>query len=87
MPVEYERRVTVHPTYGHIFGGAEYNGPCNCCGASWGDKEVFEREGFNYNKGIKIFDDKYGEEWDNGRQYVTHVQTKQGTLTVGIRYA
>lgn len=94
MPVEYKQRITTSSVY-----GAESNGPCNCCGASFRRMKDYENVPellLTQNPGILIIDDKTGEpgtvmkENDySGKFYLetTHVETKQGTLTVQVRYA
>ena len=86
MAVKYTRRITKAPE-GWVTGGAEYNGPCNCCGAEFRTMDVFVRDGFQYNKGILIIEDEVTIP-ESTKQYKYHiVNTKAGKLTVVTRHA
>ena len=57
----------------------------SCCGARYSkvtDKTKFQQG----HKGILVFDGAVGKEYKGTKQSLTHVKTKNGTITVGIRH-
>lgn len=58
----------------------------SCCGSSAVNKPRENTKFSNAGKGIRVFSGKYGREFDNGKTYLTHLETSAGPLTITIRY-
>ena len=57
-----------------------------CCGASVNNKPTTRTRFKHPGKGIRVFAGKHSEEFDNGKTYLSHVETSAGTLTITINY-
>ena len=62
-----------------------YDGnPCSCCGMTISkDNVVFLRN----TKGIRVGFGDVTPEQDTGKRRIEHVKTKNGTITVDVKYA
>jgi hypothetical protein len=58
----------------------------SCCGASAVNKPAHNTRFNNAGKGIRVFAGKYSEEFDNGKTYLSHVETSAGPLTITVQY-
>ncbi len=58
----------------------------NCCGATYVHK-VSEKTKFNApHKGIRVFSGIHGKEYEGTKQFLKHIKTRNGDITVNIRH-
>lgn len=58
----------------------------NCCGATY-SKVTPKTNTQGGHKGIKVWDGAIGTEYKGEKQSLTHVKTRNGTISVSIRHA
>lgn len=56
-----------------------------CCGAMYQKNVTDKTNLYSGHKGIKILSGIYGQEYNGPVQSLTHVQTRNGPLTISIR--
>ena len=57
----------------------------NCCGASY-PKITDKTKITATQKGFRVFDGAFGQEYEGRKQSVKHIHTKNGTITLSIRH-
>ena len=57
-----------------------------CCGARATKRAPIDKTLCGRHKGIRVWAGEYKEPFDNDKNLVTTVQTKNGPLSIGVRY-
>lgn len=70
--------------YGYHTLGYYGESPCQCCGMGVSSNTVKTP---SYGDGIRVYEGKQGKERQGKVSDLTHVQTKNGILTVVIKHA
>ena len=75
----------IYANYGRRI--AESTWLSGCCGAGWVKNPTEKTSLRRTHKGIRLIVGKHEEPYSGPKQHVDIVETKNGTITVGIRHA
>ena len=73
---------TIKLVNSHGDGIHNWDRPCSCCGATWSPKAV-QRP--NTGRGINIYAGEMGSNARRKKSELSHVKTRNGTLTIVIK--